>query len=89
MEPQQHWETVYRTKGDHEVSWFEGLPEVSLRLLDAAGVRPESCVLDVGGGDSRLVDVAVQRLRAKVEDDPKEPKLIVTVRGVGYRFERT
>jgi two-component system response regulator MtrA len=39
-------------------------------------------------GDSRLVDVAVQRLRAKIEDDPKEPKLIRTVRGVGYRFER-
>jgi two-component system response regulator MtrA len=39
-------------------------------------------------GDSRLVDVAVQRLRAKVEDDPKQPKLITTVRGVGYRFER-
>jgi two-component system, OmpR family, response regulator MtrA len=37
-------------------------------------------------GDSRLVDVAVQRLRAKVEDDPKEPKLVQTVRGVGYRF---
>jgi DNA-binding response OmpR family regulator len=37
-------------------------------------------------GDSRLVDAAVQRLRAKVEDDPKEPKLIRTVRGVGYRF---
>jgi two-component system, OmpR family, response regulator MtrA len=37
-------------------------------------------------GDSRLVDVAVQRLRAKIEDDPKEPKLIHTVRGVGYRF---
>jgi two-component system response regulator MtrA len=38
-------------------------------------------------GDSRLVDVAVQRLRAKVEDDPKQPKLIQTVRGVGYRFD--
>jgi two-component system response regulator MtrA len=37
-------------------------------------------------GDSRLVDVAIQRLRAKVEDDPKNPKLIQTVRGVGYRF---
>jgi len=37
-------------------------------------------------GDSRLVDAAIQRLRAKVEDDPKEPKLIRTVRGVGYRF---
>jgi two-component system, OmpR family, response regulator MtrA len=39
-------------------------------------------------GDSRLVDVAVQRLRAKVEDDPRRPALITTVRGVGYRFER-
>ena len=38
-------------------------------------------------GDSRLVDAAVQRLRAKVEDDPKQPTLIKTVRGVGYRFD--
>jgi two-component system response regulator MtrA len=38
-------------------------------------------------GDSRLVDAAVQRLRAKIEDDPKRPALIRTVRGVGYRFE--
>jgi two-component system response regulator MtrA len=39
-------------------------------------------------GDSRMVDVAVQRLRAKVEDDPSNPRLIRTVRGVGYRLER-
>ena len=39
-------------------------------------------------GDSRLVDVAVQRLRAKIEDEPRQPTLIVTVRGVGYRFEK-
>jgi DNA-binding response OmpR family regulator len=38
-------------------------------------------------GDSRLVDVAVQRLRAKIEEDPKQPTLIQTVRGVGYRFD--
>jgi len=38
-------------------------------------------------GDSRLVDAAVQRLRSKVEDDPKEPTLIRTVRGVGYRLD--
>ena len=38
-------------------------------------------------GDSRLVDVAVQRLRAKVEADPAHPSLIVTVRGVGYRLQ--
>jgi two-component system response regulator MtrA len=36
-------------------------------------------------GDSRLVDVAVQRLRSKIELDPANPGLIVTVRGVGYR----
>jgi len=39
-------------------------------------------------GDSRLVDVAVQRLRAKLEEDPAHPTLIKTVRGVGYRLER-
>lgn len=36
-------------------------------------------------GDSRLVDVAIQRLRAKIEPDPDAPTLIKTVRGVGYR----
>ncbi len=36
-------------------------------------------------GDSRLVDVAVQRLRAKVEPDPGNPQLILTVRGAGYK----
>ena len=39
-------------------------------------------------GDSRMVDVAVQRLRAKIEGDPAHPELIQTVRGVGYRAAR-
>ena len=37
-------------------------------------------------GDSRLVDACVQRLRAKIEDVPAEPRLLQTVRGFGYRF---
>jgi DNA-binding response OmpR family regulator len=37
-------------------------------------------------GDSRLVDVCVQRLRSKVEADPSHPTLIQTVRGVGYKL---
>lgn len=37
-------------------------------------------------GDSRLVDVAVQRLRSKIEDDPANPRLIKTVRGSGYKL---
>ncbi len=39
-------------------------------------------------GDAHLVDVAIQRLRAKVEDDPSQPVLIKTIRGVGYRLDR-
>ncbi len=38
-------------------------------------------------GDSRLVDMAIKRLRDKVEDEPGRPQRITTVRGVGYRFE--
>jgi two-component system response regulator MtrA len=38
-------------------------------------------------GDSRLVDVAVQRLRAKVEEWPAQPRLIRTVRGAGYKLD--
>ena len=37
-------------------------------------------------GDSRLVDAHVRRLRVKIEDQPDEPKIIVTVRGMGYRL---
>jgi two-component system response regulator MtrA len=39
-------------------------------------------------GDSRLVDVAIGRLRSKVEEDPVNPKLILTVRGSGYKTAR-
>ncbi|MFC4062893.1 response regulator transcription factor [Planomonospora corallina] len=37
-------------------------------------------------GDYRLVDACVMRLRAKIEDDPRDPRYIQTVRGFGYRF---
>jgi two-component system response regulator MtrA len=39
-------------------------------------------------GDSRLVDVAIQRLRAKIEADPAAPALVLTVRGAGYKAAR-
>ena len=39
-------------------------------------------------GDSRLVDMAVRRLRGKLGDDADQPTYITTIRSVGYRFER-
>jgi DNA-binding response OmpR family regulator len=38
-------------------------------------------------GDERIVDVHVRRLRTKIEEDPSSPKLVVTVRGLGYRLD--
>ena len=61
MERRQHWDTVYTTKGDDQVSWFEPAPEVSLRLIEEAGLAPESFVIDIGGGESRLVDALLAR----------------------------
>ena len=37
-------------------------------------------------GDSRMVDAHIRRLRLKIEDDPADPKLLLTVRGIGYRL---
>jgi SAM-dependent methyltransferase len=56
MDRKQHWNHMFLTKAEHDVSWFESLPETSLQLLEAAGLDTDTCVLDVGGGDSRLVD---------------------------------
>ena len=38
-------------------------------------------------GDTKTLDVHVKRLRAKIEPDPANPKYLVTVRGLGYKFE--
>ncbi|MGE3842930.1 MAG: class I SAM-dependent methyltransferase [Vicinamibacterales bacterium] len=61
MERAAHWNRVYTTKAEKDVSWFEPLPTISLEMLDAAGMTAESCVLDVGGGDSHLVDALAAR----------------------------
>ena len=56
MSRTEHWDVVFKTKREEDVSWFETLPTVSLRLIEAAGLTRDTCVFDVGGGDSRLVD---------------------------------
>ena len=56
VERQTHWENVYRTKGERDVSWFQESPQVSLDLIRAAGVDIDASIIDIGGGASRLVD---------------------------------
>jgi SAM-dependent methyltransferase len=53
---QSHWETVYSTKSETDVSWFQETPEPSLALLALVGAGSNSAIVDVGGGASRLVD---------------------------------
>src|SRR5258707_6567345 len=58
---QAHWENVYTTKGENEVSWFQQSPAPSLELIDLAQSTAESAIVDIGGGASRLVDRLVAR----------------------------
>jgi SAM-dependent methyltransferase len=51
-----HWEKVYGTKADDEVSWYEPSPDLSLKLVREAEAQGARSVIDIGGGTSRLVD---------------------------------
>jgi len=51
-----HWENVYATKGERDVSWFQESPAISLDLIHATGVKADASIIDIGAGASRLVD---------------------------------
>ncbi|WP_027577427.1 trans-aconitate 2-methyltransferase [Bradyrhizobium sp. WSM1743] len=55
-----HWENVYATKGETEVSWYQERPTTSLEMIRAAKSDHEAAIIDVGGGASRLVDALLQ-----------------------------
>jgi len=58
---QAHWQNVYATKAEKEVSWFQENPAPSLDLIAATGIRSDADIIDVGGGASRLVDSLLER----------------------------
>lgn len=55
-EPKEHWENVYATKQPHEVSWTQDVPKTSLDFIHSFGLTKTAQIIDVGGGDSQLVD---------------------------------
>lgn len=52
----QHWETVYETKTPDQVSWTQEKPEGSLKFIHDLGLDKDASIIDIGGGDSKLVD---------------------------------
>jgi SAM-dependent methyltransferase len=56
VDPKAHWEKVYRTKQPNEVSWYRPHLEVSLQLIEEAAPNRDGQIIDVGGGESTLVD---------------------------------
>jgi DNA-binding response OmpR family regulator len=87
---------------DRRTLWLDGrevpLTPSEYRIMEAMVAQPGRAFTrdqllelmdEAGAVDSfdRAIDIHVSRLRAKLEDDPKQPKHLLTVRGVGYRFE--
>lgn len=56
METRAHWDAVYRSKSEADVSWFQPSPERSLALIREAVSDLAAPIIDVGGGASRLID---------------------------------
>jgi 2-polyprenyl-3-methyl-5-hydroxy-6-metoxy-1,4-benzoquinol methylase len=55
-EKQKHWDTVYETKQPNEVSWTQDNPQPSLDFIHSLHLPKTARIIDVGGGDSKLVD---------------------------------
>ncbi len=91
LDPDEHRVFVRGGEVTMPLKEFELL---ELLLANAGRVLTREVLIDrVWGhdyvGDTKTLDVHIKRLRAKVETDPAEPVRIVTIRGVGYRYERS
>jgi two-component system, OmpR family, response regulator RegX3 len=90
LDPDQHQVTVRGVEVQLPLKEFEVL---HLLLVNAGRVLPRETLIDrVWGidyvGDTKTLDVHVKRLRAKLESDPANPTRIVTIRGLGYKYEK-
>jgi trans-aconitate methyltransferase len=56
QEIKNHWESVYVNKQPHEVSWTQEVPETSLAFIKGFNLPKDAAIIDIGGGDSKLVD---------------------------------
>ncbi len=59
LELKKHWETVYQNKSPEQVSWTQKVPKTSLDFIAQLDLHPSAKIIDVGGGDSHLVDFLI------------------------------
>ncbi|MBU3704013.1 MAG: response regulator transcription factor [Ilumatobacteraceae bacterium] len=90
LDPDQHEVLIRGERVSLPLKEFELL---HILLANAGRVLPRETLIDrVWGndyvGDTKTLDVHIKRLRAKIEDDPGTPQKIVTIRGLGYKYER-
>ena len=84
-----HWQKVYTSKGENEVSWFQESPAPSLELIERVSANPASDVIDIGGGASRLVDALIERgFSAVTVLDLSEAALATAKARLGARAKR-
>lgn len=55
-----HWEKVYETKNPDQVSWTQEMPKTSLELIHSFALNKKAKIIDIGGGDSKLVDYLLE-----------------------------
>ncbi|WP_035673021.1 trans-aconitate 2-methyltransferase [Flavobacterium sp. 83] len=60
IDKKNHWETVYETKQPNEVSWTQENPKVSLDFIRGTNLDKTAKIIDIGGGDSKLVDFLLE-----------------------------
>ncbi len=56
-----HWERVYTTKDEFEVSWYQDVPTTSLEMIESTGISRDAAIVDIGGGASPLLDALLDR----------------------------
>ena len=56
-----HWEKIFITKQENEVSWFQEYPKTSVEFFDLFKLPLDANLIDIGGGDSHLVDVFIEK----------------------------
>lgn len=61
MNLKSHWENIYSSKTEDQMSWYEEYPTVSLKYLEEKNLPKDAAIIDVGGGQSRLAEVLINK----------------------------